>query len=89
MVKGYVKLNFFQYMLIYNGLFFDPNLSGNVIAFMGDFLLEGRLWVFKIPHYKPWALMEVKFLSNSIEMQTHFSQEGNRHAMWDTTGETI
>ena len=31
---------------------------------------------------------EVKLLSNPIEMQTHFGQEANRHAMWDTTGMT-
>ena len=27
-------------------------------------------------------------MSNSIEMHMHFSQEGNRHAMWYTTGKT-
>ena len=53
---------------------------------MGDRPLEGRLWIFKIPQDKPWAWTEVKFLSNPIEMQTHFSQEENCHAMWDTTG---
>ena len=31
---------------------------------------------------------EVKFLSNPIEMQTHFSQEEKRHDMWGTTGMT-
>ena len=55
---------------------------------MGYRPLEGRPWVFKIPLDNPWEWPEIKFLSNSIEMQTHFSQEGNRHAMWDTTGKT-
>ena len=55
---------------------------------MGDIPLERRSWVFKIPRDKPYAWPDIKFLSNSIEIQTHFSQEGNRHAMWDTTGKT-
>ena len=55
---------------------------------MGYCPLEGRPWVFKIPRDKPWLWPEIKFLSNSIEMQTHFSQEGNWHTMWDTTGDT-
>ena len=55
---------------------------------MGDRPLEGRPWVFKIPWDKPWAWLEIKFLSNPIEMQTHFSQEGNSHAMWYITGRT-
>ena len=50
--------------------------------------MEGRPWVFKIPRDKPWAWPEVKFLSNSIEMKTHFRQEANHNFMWDTTGET-
>ena len=50
--------------------------------------LEGRPWVFKIPRDRIWAWMEIKLLSNSIEIQTYFSQEGNCHAMWDTTGKT-
>ena len=53
---------------------------------MGDHPLEGRLWVSKIPRDKTWVWPEVKFLSNSIEMQTNFNQEGNRHSTWDTTG---
>ena len=55
---------------------------------MGDQPLEGRPWVFKIPRDNPWAWPEVKFWSNSIDMQTHFSQEENNHYMWDTTAET-
>ena len=88
MVKVDVELKLFCSMAKYNDLFVAPNLSGNVIAFMGYHPLEGRPRVFKIPRDKPWAWPEVKFLSNSIEMQTHFSQEKNRHSMWDTTGET-
>ena len=75
-------------MLKYNDLFVAQNLSGNVIAFMGDRPLEGRPWIFKIPRDKLWAWPEIKFLSNPIEMRTHFSQEENRHAMWDTTSMT-
>ena len=48
--------------------------------------LEGRLWIFNLPRDKPWARPGVKFLRNPIEIQTHFSQEENCHAMWDTTG---
>ena len=59
-----------------------------LFLFMGDSPLEGRPCIFKIPRDKTWALPEVKFLSNPIEMQTDFSQEENRHAMWDTTGMT-
>ena len=50
--------------------------------------MEGTPWVFKIPRDRIWAWMEIKLLSNSIEMQTYFIQEGNCHAMWDTTGKT-
>ena len=50
--------------------------------------MEGRLWIFNIPQDKPWAWPEVKCLSNPIEMLTHFSQEENRHAMWDAIGMT-
>ena len=50
--------------------------------------MEVRTWVLKIPRDNPWAWPEVKFWSNSIEMQTHFSQEEYCHSMWDTTGET-
>ena len=49
---------------------------------MGDHPLERRPWIFKISQDKPWAWPEVIFLSNPIEMQTHFSQEENRHAMY-------
>ena len=28
----------------------------------------------------------MKLWNNSIEMQTHFTQESNRHSVWDTTG---
>ena len=48
--------------------------------------MEGRPWIFRIPQEKPWAWLEIKFLSNPVEMQTHFSQEEIRHNMWDTTG---
>ena len=75
-------------MFKYNGLFVAQNLSGNVIPFMWDRPLEGRSWIFKIPRDKPWTWPEIKSLSNSIEMQTHFSQEENSHAMWYTTGMT-
>ena len=53
---------------------------------MGDRPWEGRPCIFKIPQDKPWAWPEIKFLSNPIEIQTHFSQEENCHAMWVTTG---
>ena len=59
-----------------------------MIAFMGCLPLEGRLWVFKIPWDKPWEWPDIKFLGNPIEVQTHFSQEGNCHAMWYTTSRT-
>ena len=72
-------------MVKYNDFFVAKNLSGNVIAFMGYRPPEVRPYIFKIPRDKPWAWPEVKFLSNPIEMQTHFSQEENRHAMCDTT----
>ena len=72
-------------MLKYNDCFVAKNISGNVIAFMGGCPLEGSPWILNIPWDKPWAWREVKFLSNTIEMQTHFGQEENSHAMWDTT----
>ena len=75
MVKGDAELKIFYSMLKYNDLFVAQNISGNVIAFMGDLTLEGRPWIFNIPWDKPWAWTEVKLLSNPIEMQTHFSQE--------------
>ena len=55
MVKFDVELKLFHYIIKYNDLFVAQNLSGNVITFMGDLLLEGRLWVFKIPRDKPWV----------------------------------
>ena len=88
MVKGGADLKIFHSMLKENNLFVAQNLSGDVIAFMGDRPLEGRPWVFKIPREKPWVWPEIKFLINSIEMQTYFIQEENCHAMWDTTGRT-
>ena len=86
MIKGDAELKLFHSMLKYNNLFVAQNLLGNVIAFMEDSTLEGRPCVFKIPQDKPWAWPEIKFLSNPIEMWTHFSQEGNLHATWNTTG---
>ena len=88
MVKGDAELKLFQSMVKYNDVFVSPNLSVNLIAFMAYCPLEGRLWVLKIPRDKPWVWPEVKFLSNSIQMQTHFSQETNSHCMWDTIGKT-
>ena len=73
-VKGDAELKIFHSMLKYNNLFVAKNLSGNVIAFMGDCPLEGRPWMFKIRRDNPWAWPEVKFLSNPIEMRTHSSQ---------------
>ena len=88
MVKGDAELKIFHYMLKYTDLFVAQNLSVNVIAFMGDFPLEGRKWISNIPWDKPWEWPEIKFLSKPIETQKNFSQEENRHAMWDTTGKT-
>ena len=48
MVQGGAELNLFYSILKYNYLFVAPNLSGSVIAFMGDRLLEGGLWVFNL-----------------------------------------
>ena len=87
-VKGDAKLRIFYSMLKYNDLFVAKNISGNVIVFMGERPLEGRMWIFKIPRENPWAWPEIKSLSNQIEMKKYFSQEENRHAMWDTTGMT-
>ena len=53
MVKGDTELKIFHYMLKYNDLFVAQNISGNVIAFMGDRPLEGKPWIFKIPRDKP------------------------------------
>ena len=55
---------------------------------MEDQPLEGRPWVVKIPHDKPWEWTEVNFWNNSIEIQTHFIHNSNCHPMRDTTGET-
>ena len=66
MVKGDAKLKLFYSMLKYNDLFVAPNLSSNVIAFMGGRTLEWRMRVFKIPQGKPWAWPEIKFLSKFI-----------------------
>ena len=88
MVKGDADIKISHSMLKYNYFFVARNISGNVIAFMGDCPLEGRLCIFKIPRYKPWSWPEIKFFSNPIEMQTHFNQEETRHAMWYTIGMT-
>ena len=78
-ICGYGKrgrgVKIFHSMLKYNHFFVAQNLSGNVIAFMGDRPLERRPQILKIPREKPWEWPEVKFLSNPIEMQTHFIQE--------------
>ena len=42
MVKGDAELKIFHSMLKYDNLFVAQNLSGNVIASMGDRPLEGR-----------------------------------------------
>ena len=88
MVKGDAKLKIFHSMLKYNDLLVAQNISGNVIAFIEDRPLEGKPLILKIPQDKPWARPEIKLLRNPIGMQTHFSQEEKRHAMWDTTGKT-
>ena len=75
LVKGDAELKIFHSMLKYNDFFVAKNISGNVIAFMGNRTLEGRPWIFKILRDKPWEWPEVKSLSNPIEMQEHFSQE--------------
>ena len=75
-------------MLKYNNLSVVQNIYGNVIAFIGDRSLEGRLWIFNITRDKPWSWPGIKLLSNPIEMKTHLSQEENLHAMWDTIGRT-
>ena len=54
MVKGGAELKIFHSMLKYNYFFVAQNISGNVIAFMGDRPLEGRPWILKIPWDKPW-----------------------------------
>ena len=74
-VKGNAELKIFHSILKYNDLFFAQNISGNAIPFMGDCPLEGSPWILNIPQDKPWAWPEIKFLTNPIEIQTHFSQE--------------
>ena len=86
MVKGYAGLKIFYSRLKYNDFFVAKNISGNVIAFMGGYPLEGSPCIFNIPQDRPWAWPGIKFLSNPIEILTHFRQEENRHDMWDTTG---
>ena len=54
MLKGDAELKIFHSMLKYNNLFVAQNISGNVIAFMGDRPLEGRPRTLKIPLDKPW-----------------------------------
>ena len=88
MVKEDAELKIFHSMFNKNDLFVAQNLSRNVIDFMGDRPLEVRPWIFNITWDKSWAWPGVKLSINPIEMQTHFSQEENRHAMWDTTGKT-
>ena len=68
MVKGDAELKIFYLILKYNDFFVAQNISGSVIAFVGDITLEGRPWIFKIKRYTPWAWPEVKLLSNPIEM---------------------
>ena len=65
-VKEDAELKILHSMLKYNDLFVAQNISGNVISFMGDRPLEGRLWMFKIPRDKPWEWPEVKFMSNQL-----------------------
>ena len=43
MVKGDAELKIFHSMLKYNDFFVAKNISGNMIAFMEDRPLEGRL----------------------------------------------
>ena len=75
MVKGDPELKIFHSMLKNNYLFVAKNFSCNMIPFMGECTFEGRLWILKIPREKIWAWLEIKFLSNPIEMQTHFILE--------------
>ena len=53
MVKDDAELKIFHFMLKYNYLFVAQNISGNVIAFMGNRPLEGRLGIFKLPRENP------------------------------------
>ena len=53
-------------MVKYNDMFATNNISDIVIVFMGDRLLEGRLWVFDISLDNPWAWPEVEYFNNAI-----------------------
>ena len=52
---AWTEVKLFHSMLKYNDLFVAQNISGNVIAFMGDRPLEGKSCIFKIPQDKPWS----------------------------------
>ena len=65
-VKRNSKLKVFHYMVKYNDMFATNNISDIVIVFMGDRLLEGRLWVFDISLDNPWAWPEVEYFNNAI-----------------------
>ena len=71
-IRGYGKGGHGIKNILFNAkierFFVAQNISGNVIAFMGDRPLKGRPWIFKIPWDKPWAWTEVKLLSNPIEI---------------------
>ena len=58
MVKCDTELKLFHSMFKYDDLFnyffVAPDLSCIVIVFVRDRTLEGRQWVFKIPHDNPW-----------------------------------
>ena len=88
MVKGEAHLKISHSILEYNDFSVAQNISVNVISFMGDRPLEGRLWIFKILQVNPMAWPEIQLFSNPIEMQKYFSQEENRHAIWNTTSKT-
>ena len=49
MLKGDTELKLCHSMLKYNNFFDVQNISGNVIAFMGDLPLEGKPWIFNKP----------------------------------------
>ena len=42
MIKGDAEFKLFHFMLKYNDLVVATNISGNVITFMGNHLLEGK-----------------------------------------------
>ena len=84
MVKGDAELKIFHSIKKY--IFFCCSKSlWKCDCFHGGPSIGRKAVYIKIPRDKPWAWHEIKFLSNPIEMQTHFSQEENRHTMWDTT----